>query len=105
MKPASAIAFPELLAPVDDLPPATLIVSVNANGTNRVVHGISHDNDAITSVSVNGRPATITGQQAGVADWTITLDAPTDGRFVAKAADRTGNVEQSPHDLRSRSTP
>jgi len=61
------------------------------------VRGISHDNGEIATVSVNGRPATITAQHAGVADWTITLDAPADGRHIAKATDLAGNAELVPH--------
>jgi hypothetical protein len=94
---AKGITFPQLLAPVDDLPPATLITSIQPAGTKRTVRGISHDNGQIATVSVNDRPATITLQHAGVADWTITLDTPADGRYLAKATDRAGNAERMPH--------
>jgi len=93
------IGFPELLAPVDDLPPATLITDIRADGAKRIVRGVSHDNGEIATVSVNGQPAKMTTQHAGVADWIITLDAPADGRFIATATDRTGNVERTPHVL------
>ncbi len=93
------IAFPQLLAPVDDLPPATLITSVQPEGTRRIVRGISHDDGEIATVSVNGHPATITTQHAGVADWVITLDAPADGRYFAKATDLVGNAELVPHEI------
>ena len=91
------IIFPQLLAPVDDLPPATLITSVNADGIRPLVRGISHDNGVIASITVNGHPATITGQHAGVADWFITLDAPADGHYLAKSTDSAGNTELLPH--------
>ena len=71
-----SIAFPEILTPVDDLPPATMITSMQPNGNRLLVRGISHDNGEIATVTVNGRLAAITTQHAGVADWTITLDAP-----------------------------
>ena len=61
------------------------------------MRGVSHDNGEIATVSVNGHPAKITSQHAGVADWIITLDAPADGRFLAQATDRAGNVELMPH--------
>ena len=93
------ITFPQLLAPVDDLPPATLMTSIQPAGTKRSVRGISHDNGEIATVSVNGQRATITAQHAGVADWIITLDAPTDGRYLAKATDRAGNAELTPHEV------
>lgn len=66
-------------------------------GAKRIVRGVSHDNGEIATISVNGRPATITTQHAGVADWVITLEAPTDGGYLAKATDRAGNAEQTPH--------
>ena len=94
---AKGIAFPQLLAPVDDLPPATLITSIQTSGGQRTVRGVSHDNGEIATVSVNGRPATITTQHAGVADWIITLAAPADGRYLAQATDRAGNAERMPH--------
>ncbi|MEK6262724.1 MAG: G8 domain-containing protein [Planctomycetota bacterium] len=96
------VAFPQLLAPVDDLPPATLIISIKPEGSRRIVCGVSHDNGEIATVSVNGHPAKITAQHAGVADWTITLDAPADGRYVAQATDRARNVELMPHQLSER---
>ncbi len=86
-------AFPDLLAPVDDLPPATLITSIQVEGTKRTVYGVSHDNGEIVTVSVNGHPATITTQHAGVADWSITLDPSANGLYLAKATDLAGNVE------------
>ncbi len=92
-------AFPDLLAPVDDLPPATLITSVQHNGTSRIVRGIAHDNGDIATVTVNGLPATIAANQAGIADWTITLDAPANGRYLAKATDIAGNAERMPHEV------
>lgn len=94
------LAFPDLLAPVDDLPPATLITSIKIEGGKRIVRGVAHDNGEIAAISVNGQPAKITAQHAGVADWIVTLDAPADGRYSAKATDRTGNVELTPHDFR-----
>jgi len=94
---ATGVPFPQLLAPVDDLPPATLITGIRADGARRVVRGVSHDNGEVAAVTVNGRPATITSQHAGVADWVVTLDAPADGRYAAAATDRAGNSELTPH--------
>lgn len=99
------IVFPQLLAPVDDLPPATLITSVVAEGAKRIVRGVAHDNGVIATVTVNGRNAIIISQHAGVADWTITLDLPADGRYIAKSTDGAGNVELTPHDHRDRPSP
>ncbi|CAN5466917.1 hypothetical protein BH11PLA2_BH11PLA2_20840 [soil metagenome] len=102
LAPANATVFPKLFAPVDDLPPATLITSIRVEGTKRIVSGVSHDNGEIATVVVNGQPAKITFQQAGVAEWTITVEASVDGRYIAKSTDRVGNVELTPHDIRDR---
>jgi hypothetical protein len=91
------ITFPQLLLPVDDLPPATLITSIRSEGAKRIVRGISHDNGEISTVSVNGQNAKIVAQHAGVADWTIALDAASDGRYIATATDTAGNPELMPH--------
>ncbi|MCE9608475.1 MAG: G8 domain-containing protein [Planctomycetia bacterium] len=93
--------FPKLVKPVDDLPPATLITGVERAGDKCVVRGVAHDDGEIAAVTVNGLPATIIAQQAGVADWTITLDAPSDGRYVAQAKDLAGNQESMTHTLTS----
>ena len=99
------ILFPELLTPVDDVPPATLITGISHEGARRLVRGVSHDNGEIATITVNGHPAKIHAQHAGVADWTLTLDAPADGRFIAKATDRAGNAELTPHEARQHAEP
>ncbi len=91
------VTFPELLAPVDDLPPATLITGIQIEGGWRRVRGVSHDNGDVATVTVNERRATITARQAGIVDWTVLIDAPGDGRIVATSADVAGNVELTPH--------
>jgi len=91
------VPFPQLLAPIDDLPPATLITSVLSFDGKRTVRGVSHDNGEIAEVVVNGGHATITAQHAGVADWTITIDGAA-SRIVAQAKDRSGNTERVPHE-------
>ncbi len=98
-------SFPELLTPVDDVPPATLITSITSEGAKRLVRGVSADNGEVATVTVNGHPAKITAQHAGVADWTLTLDAPADGRYIAQATDRAGNAELTPHEVRQHAEP
>ena len=51
----------------------------------------------ITGVSVNGTAATLTTNRIGVADWTVELAAPKDGKLTAKATDNAGNAEQTAH--------
>ena len=96
---AQGIAFPEILAPIDDLPPTTMITHMMPAGMQRIVRGIAHDNGEIAGVMVNGQSATINAQQAGVADWSITLDPPADGKITAHATDRAGNIEQMRHEI------
>jgi hypothetical protein len=94
----AGVEFPELLAPIDDLPPATLIAHVTVAGARIHVRGVTHDNGEIAQVTVNGIAAKITTQQAGVADWSVTLERPADDRLVARSSDRAGNQEQTPHE-------
>ncbi len=91
------VEFPQLLELVDDHPPATVILSVRRNQGQLTVRGVSHDNGDIARVLVNGHEATIIAQEAGVADWEITLDA--DQKVSAHAVDNAGNVERRRHEV------
>ncbi len=95
----SGVEFPELLDPVDDLPPATIITSTRRAKGKLVVSGISHDNGEIDLVTVNTRRARIDSSAAGVVNWSITLDEPPDRTIVARARDGAGNVEKTAHRL------
>ena len=37
---------------------------------------------------------------AGVANWQATLELPRDGTLVARATDKAGNVEKTPHEVK-----
>ncbi|HKQ36701.1 MAG TPA: G8 domain-containing protein [Verrucomicrobiae bacterium] len=89
--------FPTLLDPVDDLPPATMVTSVQKAKGKWMVKGVSQDNGEIASVMVNGREARIVSSQAGVADWEITLTTPHDRMLSASASDKAGNKETTGH--------
>jgi hypothetical protein len=95
----NGVAFPQLLEPIDDLPPVTLITSVRKAKGQWMVRGISHDNGEIASVLVNGQTASILRSQAGVVDWEIALESRGAGatKLAAKAADRDGNIEKTGH--------
>lgn len=95
------VTFPSLLDPVDDLSPATIILSVRRSGPRLLVRGVSHDNGDIATISVNNSPAQINSQAAGVADWEVTIDLPGDGLVTAGAVDSAGNEEKTPHQVRS----
>ncbi|HZL35979.1 MAG TPA: G8 domain-containing protein [Tepidisphaeraceae bacterium] len=88
--------FPRLLDPIDDLPPATLITSVQSSAGKIRVQGVSEDNGEVTAVLVNGKPAKIISSQNGVADWEITIDAKGVNSVEARATDAAGNIEKTP---------
>ena len=94
-----AADFPSLLEPVDDLPPATLITSVQRLKGKLLVKGVSQDNRDIISITVNGRPAKLKSAHAGVADWEIVLDAPRDRKLSAHTSDKAGNTERTGHQM------
>jgi hypothetical protein len=52
-------------------------------------------------VTVNGQPAKILSNEAGVADWSIQLTASAAEKITAHAVDQAGNVEQTKHEISS----
>jgi hypothetical protein len=90
--------YPKPLAPVDDLPPITVITHVRptAPGT-LVVRGTTSDNGAVAKVTVNGRPAR--ALRDNFAEWEAVLKdvSPGDVKLTAQAEDAAGNVEKRPH--------
>jgi hypothetical protein len=94
---AEGIAFPQLLDPVDDLAPATLITSVQPLEDGRVlIRGTSHDDGEIASVKVNGTAAELHKVTDGVADWSATVKIAPGERISAEAQDAAGNREHTP---------
>jgi hypothetical protein len=101
----SGVAFPDLLDPLDDLPPATIITLVRREQDKEsgkaagklLVRGVTQDNGEVSIVTVNGQPAKIISQRAGVADWETVVDpalnASGDESVTAKGIDKAGNVE------------
>jgi hypothetical protein len=77
-----------------------VITQSRRSGEKVIVTGISHDNGDIVSVTVNGQQAKIVANSAGVVDWSVELALPSDGRITATAADRAGNVELTPHQIK-----
>lgn len=88
------VPFPQLLDPVDDLPPTTVITRVIRTGTGVVVMGTSADNGRIRSVKVNGKEASAVSPN--FAEWKIELPA-SEGSLTAHAEDAAGNVEKLAH--------
>lgn len=91
------VAFPQLLDPVDDLAPVTVITSATVRDGKLIVTGITHDNAEIETVTVNGQPARVLSSAAGVTDWQIET-APSD-KVVASGKDKSGNIERHGHEV------
>ena len=90
-KPPQAV-----LEPVDDLPPVTVITSVQRLEKGKViVRGTSVDNGVVSKVMVNGHEfkATASGE------WeAVLLNVPPGAlKLSAHAVDAAGNVEKTPH--------
>jgi hypothetical protein len=90
------VPFPELLEPVDDLPPTTAITSVREDGAHVVVNGISCDDGEVATVIVSGVEARHLHSHAGVVDWTAALEKVPDDGIRAEATDAAGNRERNP---------
>jgi hypothetical protein len=96
--PPKEADYPKPLAPVDDLPPITVITDVRPVGSGTlVVRGTTSDNGAVAKVLVNGRPAQ--SLRANFAEWEVVLKdvRPGEVRLTAHAEDAAGNVEKRPH--------
>ena len=92
------IAFPQLLAPVDDLPPATVILSARKQADGKLlIRGLTQDNGEIADVTINGQRAKIVSQHPGIVDWEITL--PPAKELTATARDKAGNTERNSHKI------
>jgi hypothetical protein len=92
------IPFPQLLNPVDDRPPTTVITHVSQHAPGKtLVRGTSSDNGEVSKVLVNGREARASA--GNFAEWEIVLDdvVPGKTRLIAWAEDAAGNREKLPH--------
>jgi hypothetical protein len=91
------ILFPQLLDPVDDLPPATVITHVVRAGGKVTVRGTTSDGGEVRKVVVNDKEAR--SVRAGFAEWEVELEQVGAGKvkLTAHAEDAAGNVEKRPH--------
>jgi hypothetical protein len=100
------IPFPQLLDPVDDLPPTTVVTHVswlgepNAVRRRVIVRGSTADNGIVKRVLVNGKEAK--AQTPNFDQWEIVLEDVGAGplQIKALAEDAAGNVEKQPHLLK-----
>lgn len=93
----SDVSFPQLLDPVDDLPPTTVITQVSRSNGTLTVRGTTADNGIVRRVVVNGREAKPLA--ANFAEWQAELDSG-ELTVTARAEDAAGNVEPHPHVVR-----
>jgi hypothetical protein len=88
------VPFPELLHPVDDLPPATVITTiVKKENRTLLVRGTCSDNGTVKRVMVNGVAAKSTG--ANFAEW--EAEVPAAAMVSAFGEDEAGNAETQKH--------
>ena len=92
------VKFPELLDPIDDLPPATVITHVSRTPGKLLVRGVTSDNGAVKRVLVNGAEARPV--RPNFAEWEVVLDHSGTGalKLTAHAEDAAGNVEKMVHE-------
>jgi hypothetical protein len=95
----TGVKFPELLHPVDDLPPATVITRVERRDGKLVVRGTASDNGTVAKVMVNGQAAK--ALRDNFAEWEAVLSG-TSAEVKAHAEDAAGNVEKRPHIVRAK---
>ncbi len=91
------IAFPQLLDPVDDLPPSTVVTSVARTNDGWLIRGSASDNGEIKEVTINGVAARAV--RDNFAEWEVTLPNPGKRGSVEMttfARDAAGNVEKQP---------
>jgi hypothetical protein len=89
------VPFPQLLDPIDDLPPSTVISSVTRTSDGWLVRGWAEDNGEIKQVIVNGTAARAV--RDNFAEWEVVLADAKLTEITAKAADSAGNVEKVTH--------
>jgi hypothetical protein len=91
----SGVEFPQLLSPVDDLPPQTIITHIVPQKGALLIRGTACDNGEIKRVIVNGQDAKLdpaTGQ------WEARIVVVSGGiSLSAHSEDVAGNVEKLAH--------
>lgn len=98
--PNDEAEYPRPLAPLDDLPPSTVITQVDSRIAGKlIVRGTSSDNGTIEQVTVNGRRATPLAPD--FSQWEITLEGLPTGptKITASARDNAGNEEFTRHEV------
>jgi hypothetical protein len=91
----SNVEFPQLLSPVDDLPPTCVVTHVVREGRRLTLRGVAADNGEIVRVTINGQP--VKSLDGNFAQWEWTTDSGGEPlRLEIVAEDKAGNREQRP---------
>jgi hypothetical protein len=97
-RPAESV-YPSPLKPADDQPPVTVMTRIRRMRRSRlIVQGVTVDDGAVRSVSVNGHPAR--SLTPNYLEWQVEFDAGSPSGPIALSAtaeDAAGNVERVPH--------
>ncbi len=94
------LQFPQLLDPVDDQPPSTVITHVNRMADGWLIRGSASDNGEIRRISVNGVP--VRAVRENFAEWETVLSSDNLDHIMVSASDTAGNTEQPSHSLPDR---
>jgi hypothetical protein len=89
------VSFPQLLEPVDDLPPQTVITHVESAKGAMLVRGVVADNGDVKRVVVNGHEARLDG---ATGQWELLLPIVSGPlELSAHSEDAAGNIEKLAH--------
>ncbi len=91
------IPFPQLLDPVDDQPPSTVITSVTPVREGWLIRGSASDNGEIKQVTVNGVAAHAV--RGNFAEWEVRLPSSQSLKAATSATDIAGNSERLTHEI------
>ena len=91
----SGVAFPQLLDPIDDQPPSTVITSATRVADGWHIRGEAEDNGAIKQVAVNN--VAVKSLAPNFAHWEVVLKDAQTTTFKTSATDAAGNSEAVPH--------
>ncbi len=88
------VLFPQLLYPIDDQPPSTVITRVIRSTDGWLIRGSAADSGEIKQVTVNGVAAHAV--RDNFTEWEVTLPKQDLVEITASARDAAGNIEKQP---------
>jgi hypothetical protein len=85
------VEFPQLLDPVDDLPPTSVVTHIIRQGDKLLVRGTTADGGDVQQVTVNGQ--TVQATAANFSQWEIRV-AVASRELKVTSRDKAGNEER-----------